>query len=161
MSTLQSHGIEVALPDGFEGRIYRRRPADGDRTYAVAHFGTFPLPLDAADFGTGAFAHMASSDIFAALLEYGPESAGRRLFAGNVMPRSLTPADFQPHAARSGSGKHSGSQHFFVEAGRPFTLYAVLGSHLTRRLLVRRLNLLLDGVSIGAIGAVDDVSGRV
>jgi hypothetical protein len=74
------------------------------------------------------------------------------------MPRSLTPADFQPHAARSGSGKHSGSQHFFVEAGRPFTLYAVLGSHLTRRLLVRRLNLLLDSVRIQP---VDDVSRRV
>jgi hypothetical protein len=158
VSVLHSHGIEVALPAGFEGRIYRRRPADGDHTYAVAHFGTFALPADAADFGTGAFAHMASTDIFAALLEYGPESAGRRLFAGNVMPRSLTPGDFQPHAARSGAGKHSGSQHFFVEAGRPFTLYAVLGSHLTRRLLVRRLNLLLDSVRIQP---VDDVSRRV
>jgi len=42
----------------------------------------------------------------------------------------------------------SGTQWFFTEAGRPFTLYAVLGSHARRSVLVPRVNQLLAGLSV-------------
>ena len=150
MTELRGHGIRAALPIGFEGRIYRHEEAHGDTTFAVAHFGTFPLPPDAADFGNGAVQGMGPRDVFAVLLEHGPASAGTRLFAGKRMPRILEPGDFKPYRLRQGVAGHSGTQHFFVEAGRAFSLYAVLGSHLGRRWLLPRVNALLANVVIEA-----------
>ena len=86
---------------------------------------------------------MGVNDIFAVLFEYGPESVGRRLFARQGMPRSLTTADFRPYLLRRGLGGQSGTQWFFTEAGRPFTFYAVLGSHARRTALVPRVNALI------------------
>lgn len=148
MTALSAYGIRAELPAGFEGRIYRHTAADGDEAYAVAQFATFALPVGAGDFGAGAVQHVTSRDVFAVLLEYGPESADRRLFARNALPRAFELQDFGRHSTRSGHAHHSGAQRFFVEAGRPFTLHAVLGSHIARRLLIPRLNLLLAGLSI-------------
>jgi hypothetical protein len=148
MTALSAYGIRADLPAGFEGRIYRHSATDGDDAYAVAQFATFALPADAGDFGAGAVQHLTSRDIFAVLLEYGPESADRRLFAGNARPRALEPRDFARHGTRSGHAHHSGGQWFFVEAGRPFTLHVVLGSHVARRLLIPRVNALLAGLTI-------------
>jgi hypothetical protein len=50
MARLASKGIEVYLPRGWEGRIFQREPTGGARTYPVAHFSTFALPADMADF---------------------------------------------------------------------------------------------------------------
>jgi hypothetical protein len=114
----------------------------------VAHFATFPLPADVADFGGGAVTLMGPSDIFAVLFEYGPESVGKALFARQGMQRSLTPSDFRPTLLRRGLGGQSGTQWFFSEAGRPFTFYAVLGSHARRGVLVPRLNELLAALTV-------------
>jgi len=148
MRTLAAHGLRAALPVGFEGRIHRHEPAAGEQTYAVAHFSTFALPPTTADFGNGAVQLMATRDIFAVLLEYGTESVGRRLFADHGMPRAFEHRDFSRLAARDGSGVQSAVQRFFVEGGRPFTLYVVLGSHLGRRALLAPLRSLLDGIHI-------------
>ncbi len=148
MATLLAHGIEAPLPTGFEGRIFVR-PRTGDEvTYPVAHFATFALPTEVADFGGGAVNLMGVNDIFAVLFEYGPESVGRRLFSRMGMPRSLTPDDFRPYLLRRGLGGQSGTQWFFTEAGRTFTLYVVLGSHVRRAVLVPRVNELISGVVI-------------
>jgi hypothetical protein len=101
-----------------------------------------------ADFGGGAVNLMGVNDVFAVLFEYGPESVGRRLFARQGMPRSLAAADFRPYVLRRGLGGQSGTQWFFTEAGRPFTFYAVLGSHARRNALVPRLNDLIRTLSI-------------
>jgi hypothetical protein len=145
---LAAHGLEVALPAGFEGRIFRRPGAGPGLTRPVAQFATFPLPPTTADFGAGAVTLMGQGDLFAVLFEYGPESVGRALFARRGMPRSLAPGDFSTITLKRGLGGQSGTQWFFTEAGRPFTLYAVLGSHARRDALVPRLNALLAAVVI-------------
>lgn len=150
MRTLEAHGVAATLPLGFEGRIQRHQPHGDERTYAVGQFSTFALPPATADFGNGAVQLMSTRDVFAVLLEYGPESVGRKLFESRGLPRRFTPADFSRHAARDGSGLQSAVQRFFVENGRPFTLYVVLGSHLGRRALLTPLHGLLDGLRVAA-----------
>jgi hypothetical protein len=147
---LRAHGIEAPLPSGFEGRIFVRGTIGREVTYPVAHFATFALPADVGDFGSGAVTLMGPNDIFASLFEYGPESVGTALFSRQGMPRALTTGDFRPTVLRRGLGGQSGTQWFFTEAGRPFTLYVVLGSHLRRGALVPRANDLIGAVAISA-----------
>ncbi len=64
------------------------------------------------------------------------------------MPRTLSPSDFRSYALRRGLSGQSGTQWFFTEAGRPFTLYVVLGSHARRGTLVPRVNQLLAPLAI-------------
>lgn len=149
MPTLQAHGITAALPGGFEGQILRRPASAGVVTMPVAQFATFPLPAGVGDFGGGAVDLMGTSDIFAVLFEYGPESLGTALFARSGMPRQLGPLDFRPFTLRRGLPGQSGTQWFFTEAGRAFTLYVVLGSHVQRRQLLPRVNALLQGITVG------------
>jgi hypothetical protein len=150
VAKLQAHGISAGLPQGFEGRIFVRPHQAGEQSYPVAHFATFPLPNDVADFGGGAVTLMGPNDIFAVLFEYGPESVGRALFARQGMQRSLGTEDFRPMLLRRGLGGQSGTQWFFTEAGRPFTFYAVLGSHARRSSLVPRVNALLASLTVSA-----------
>jgi hypothetical protein len=145
---LRAYGIEAPLPNGFEGRIFVRPTIGAEVTYPVAHFSTFALPAEVGDFGGGAVNLMGSTDIFATLFEYGPESLGQPLFARQGMPRSLDPGDFRPYVLRRGIGGQSGTQWFFTEAGRPFTLYIVLGSHSQRGTLVPRVNGLIGSLAV-------------
>lgn len=153
MTQLRAHGISARLPQGVEGRIYRHVASHGDSTYPVSHFATFALPAgaDFGDFGSGIVDLMRPTDVLVVLLEYGPESVGRKLFAEQAMPRSLTPADFSTARSRSGRVGHSAAQLFFVENGRPFTLYAVLGSHLRRRSLLPIVNAILGAIDVEAV----------
>ena len=145
---MHAHGIGAGLPPGFEGRIFRR-PGNGVEVgNAVAQFATFALPEEVGDFGGGAVTLMGNDDIFAVLFEYGPESVGTRLFAHQGMPRALAPTDFQPQVLRRGLTGQAGTQWFFTEAGRPFTFYAVLGSHARRSVLAPRVNQLLGGLRV-------------
>lgn len=148
MATIGAHGIVAALPGGFEGRIFVRPAVGGEATYPVAHFATFGIPSGVGDFGAGAVTLMGGADIFAVLFEYGPESAGTPLFARQGMPRSLGPDHFRPTVLRRGLAGQSGTQWFFTESGRPFTLYVVLGSHSRRASLVPRINGLLGSISV-------------
>jgi hypothetical protein len=148
MAKLRAHGIAASLPEGFEGRIFIRPHLVGEHSYSVAHFATFPLPDGVADFGSGAVTLMGPNDIFAVLFEYGPESVGTALFARQGAPQSLAPDDFRPTVLRRGLGGQSGTQWFFTEAGRPFTFYAVLGSHARRNVLVPRVNSLLGSLTV-------------
>ena len=145
---MQAHGIAVELPAGFEGRIFKRQGVGPELPCAVAHFATFALPAEVGDFGSGAVTLMGDTDVFASLFEYGPESLGARLFARQGMPRELATSDFLPYVLRRGLPGQSGTQWFFTEAGRPFTLYVVLGSHARRAALVPRANSLLARVSV-------------
>lgn len=148
MPVLRSRGISVRLPAGFEGRIFQRKPVAGEVPRPVAQFATFPIPPATADFGGGAVDQMSNSDVFVVLFEYGPESAGRALFARHGMPRRLEPADFRPYTLRRGLGGQAGTQFFFTEQTRPFTLYAVLGSFAGRFSLTPRVNSLLSQLVI-------------
>ncbi len=153
MATIRAHGIAVQLPGGFEGRITIRPAVGREVPYPVANFSTFPLPSDIGDFGSGAVSLMGTSDIFLTLFEYGPESLGKALFARQGMPRSLKAADFRPYVLRRGLSGQSGTQWFFTEASRPFTLYVVLGSHAQRARLVPRVNALIGSVILAPADA--------
>jgi hypothetical protein len=148
MATLVHKGIEATLPAGFEGTIFQRAPVGGASTYAVAHFASFALPPATADFGGGVTTLMGPSDIFAVLFEYGPESAGTALFARQSMPRALAPSDYRPYQLKRGVGGQAGTQWFFTESGRPFTLYVVLGAYTRRTRLAPVANDLLGGIVI-------------
>ncbi len=148
MATLRAHGIVAVLPSGFEGRIEKRPVPGVGITTAVAQFSTFALPGEVGDFGGGAVNLMGSGDIFAVLFEYGADSVGARLFARQGMPRSLSAGDFQPQVLRRGISGQAGTQWFFTESGRPFTLYVVLGSRARRPTLVPRVNALLAGLCV-------------
>jgi hypothetical protein len=151
VTQLRAHGITARLPAGVEGRIYRHPSSHGAVAHPVSHFATFPMPADPGDFGNGVVQLMRPTDVFVVLLEYGAESAERKLFAGKSMPRTLLPTDFSTHRSRSGLVGHSAAQLFFVEGGRPFTLYAVIGSHLRRKTLVARVNEILAGIGVDAV----------
>jgi hypothetical protein len=114
----------------------------------VAQFATFPIPDDIGDFGSGAVTLMGATDVFATLFEYGPESVGTALFSQQGRPPFLSPGDFSRSLLRRALPGQSGTQRFFVEAGRPFSFYAVLGSHAQRHLLVPRVNSLLASFSV-------------
>jgi hypothetical protein len=148
MATLSAHGIAAPLPTGFEGRIFVRGTTGAERAHTVAQFATFALPPGTGDFGGGATTLMGADDILVVLFEYGPESLGTSLFARVGMPRELTAADFLPYVLRRGLVGQSGTQWFFTEADRPFTLYVVLGSHPLRSQLVPRVNELLARLSV-------------
>jgi len=149
MVTMQAHGITVELPSGFEGRIFRRQATGPEVAGTVVHAATFALPEEVGDFGGGAVHLMTTDDVFAALFEYGSDGLGTRLFARQGMPRELSTSDFLPYVLRRGLPGQSGTQWFFTEAGRPFTLYVVLGSHARRSALVPRANALLARLAVG------------
>jgi hypothetical protein len=146
MATISAHGITARLPAGFEGRIFVRPTIGEIVSYPVAHFGTFPLPNDVGDFGSGAVNLMGPSDVFATLFQYGPESVGTRLFARQGRPVGLSPADFRPALLRRALAGQAGTQWFFTEAGRPFSFYAVLGNHANAPQLVPQVNQLLSSL---------------
>ena len=147
MATIGAHGITARLPAGFEGRIFVR-PASVGVTYPVGQFATFPIPDDIGDFGSGAVSVMGPSDVFATLFEYGPESVGTALFAQQGRPAALAESDFSPMTLRRGIPGQSGTQWFFTESGRPFSFYAVLGSHSLRSALVPHVNTLLSSLTL-------------
>lgn len=147
MAVIQAHGIAANLPSGFEGRIFVRAVPTGT-AYAVAQFATFPLPDDVGDFGGGAVNLMGPGDVYATLFEYGPESLGKQLFAQQGMPTSFGPSDFSPMTLRRGLGGQSGTQRFFTEADRPFSFYAVLGSHVLRNSLAPKVTALLSSMAL-------------
>jgi len=149
MPTIGAHGIMSRLPAGFEGRIFVRTSTVG-MTYPVAQFATFPLPDNVGDFGSGAVTLMGPLDVFVCLFEYGPESIGTALFAQRGRPAVLSPNDFSPVRLRRGLVGQSGTQSFFTEAGRPFSLYAVLGSHVHRASLVPKVNALIASLTVNS-----------
>jgi hypothetical protein len=117
-------------------------------SYPVGQFATIPIPDDIGDFGSGAVTLMGPNDIFATLFEFGPESLGTALFSSQGWPSSFTPADFSPMRLRRGLPGQSGTQRFFTDGGRPFSFYAVLGSHIRRNALVPQVNELMSSVFI-------------
>ncbi len=160
---IAGHGIDVDLPDGWEGSIDRRVAEEPDTAVAraageqpavetedehpVTHLANFPLPNDRGDYGSGAVEIMTSTDVLVCLIEYGSEDVDTPLFENQGIPR-LTPAQFSPAAMQRTVEGMSGTQAFFSENRRAFCLYAVLGSHRDRRALVPAINELLDTLRI-------------
>lgn len=158
---LQAHGIAADLPLGWEGGI-RTETADqaigGVRTFdvdsrsptahPVAHFATFPLPMERGDFGGDVVPLMTTADAFVALLEYGPDEVGSALFAGQGLPRRLDPRAFRRGGLHRTLAGHAGYQEFFTEGGRPFCLYVVIGDAGDAHRMARRVEQVLATIEI-------------
>jgi hypothetical protein len=144
---IAGHGIEIDLPDGWEGRIYRRpegRP--------ILHAASFALPAEDGDFGTSAVAGMPSNGVFIALAEYDPDALGEPLFAHQGLPLPLRATDTHPRALqRLGPGR-AGVQRFFTSRSRPFGLYVVIRSEPVQAGQIDQANLVLGSLRITAPG---------
>ncbi len=164
MTELAAHGIEVSLPAGWEGRLFRR-PAAGEvasadagvegepaapaeTTHAVLHVSTIALPLGIGDFASGAVDQLGNDDILIVLFEYDPSSIEQPLFKAAGVPRQLAAEDFNPNVMQRAIRGQAGSQTFFNDQGRAFCLYVVLGSFARRRELVPRVNQVLATLTI-------------
>jgi hypothetical protein len=161
MGVMSSHGIDVALPAGWDGRITVRDDGAATpaftaagvhvatlRSHPIVQLANFGLPNAMGDFGSGAVELMGDRDVFVVLFEYGPEAVSTALFRDQGLPRALAPAEFDPATLRRGIDGQSAHQAFFQESGRAFCLYVVLGAHARRSALVMLVNQVLAGVRI-------------
>lgn len=150
---LASQGIELDVPGGWDGEIYRRTSSfsslagASEATKPILHLANFALPAERGDFGSGAVEIMRSDDLLVVLLEYGAESVGTALFASSGVPR-VSSDDFALHTMQRPLPGQSGAQFFFNEAGRAFCLYVVLGSHARRHELVPEVNQVLATIRL-------------
>lgn len=164
MTDLVAHGIEVSLPAGWEGRLFRR-PVDGEvasadahiegvpaapkeTTNAVLHASTIPVPPGVGDFASGAVDKLGPDDVFVVLFEYDPESAATALFKSQGIPKVLSADDFSPNVMQRAVRGMAGVQKFFNDQGRAFCLYVVIGSFARRKVLVDKVNAVLATLTI-------------
>lgn len=156
---IEAEGVGIDLPSGWDGRV-RRRPArrrgegrGGPRHGLVtAHAANFPLPAADGDYGTTATSGMPARGAFFTLVEFEPGNGlrpGQGLYAPAGVPSRLAPRDFAPDTLLRRLPGQAGVQRFFTAAGRPFCLYAVIGSRRQAPALVPRVNRLLAAVRIG------------
>ena len=159
MSNLQGSGISIEVPTGWEGHVYTRSPflernaptgaavTPSERTFAVLHVASFPLPPATGDYGGGAVELMSNRDLLVVLLEHGPEAAGTALFSSTSIPR-IRPDDVSPTQLQRLIEGQGGVQRFFTVAGRAFCLYVVFGSYARRVRTVPVVNDLLGSLTI-------------
>ena len=162
MTTLADDGISVELPDGWDGQI--RAAGQGQRAAgptgvdaeaspaafgSVLHAGSFALPPDRGDYGSGAVELMGGSDVLVCLLEHEPEATDTALFARSGIPR-LNATMFSPQTMQRTLPGMAGAQQFFQTAGRAFCLYVVVGSWHTRGPLVRNADRVVSSIRIHA-----------
>ncbi len=167
MTQLVAHGIEVTLPSGWEGRLFRRPAAGevsasaadgppapaGETTHAVLHVSTIALPLGVGDFASGAVERLGVDDVLIVVFEYEPASADQPLFRAAGVPERLEPEDFSPGVLQRRIRGQAGAQLFFNDSGRAFCLYVVLGSFANRRRLVPAVNEVLATLTVEPPGA--------
>jgi hypothetical protein len=139
---LHAHGIRVAVPPGWSGKVFARSP----RT-ATLHAGDFQLPLsEDGEFGPASTSEMPPVAAFLAVTEYnagGGLKPGTGLFAPRGLHLPLDPARFTSAGLAHPRPGQLGMQHFFTLAGRAFCLYVVLAGPRAGR---RRQLLVLDRV---------------
>jgi hypothetical protein len=164
---IEGHGISAEVPRGWEGAIRRRLPVQGATTDAVAaastvgpavgevalptaHLATVALPPDRGDFGSGATELLGANDAFVALLEYGSECVGTRMFPVAGIPRTPTARWFNRRALQRSLDGQTGFQRFFTHRNRAFCLYVVLGRDHAVDPVITRVRTALRGISVEA-----------
>jgi hypothetical protein len=95
---------------------------------------------------------MPRGGIFATLIEFKPGrglTPGKGLYAPRSVPADIAVEDFSSETMLRPLPGQAGVQRFFTVAGRPFCLYAVIGSRAAGPRVVPRLNEMLSAVRIG------------
>jgi hypothetical protein len=150
MTQLAAHGIGIQVPNGWEGRILRRSTVhSAERSRAVVHVASFPMPEERGDFGVGVTELMRSGDAFVTLFEYGPESLDTPLFASEGVPR-LTVDLFTSRRLQRTLPGQVGCQLFFTANRRPFCLYVVVSGRLHLRSVIPQMNRMLQALDLTA-----------
>jgi hypothetical protein len=148
MTELIAHGVRVEVPHGWEGRILRRTAVNPvERSRAVVHLSSFPMPEERGDFGVGVTELMRSGDVFVTLFEYGPESVGTPMFAEQGVPR-LTEKMFTSRRLQRTLPGQVGCQLFFTANHRPFCLYVVVAGRLHLRGVIAEVNTMLAALDL-------------
>jgi hypothetical protein len=162
VTTVAAHGLRARLPARWEARLYlRARPDEPawrsvhpdaygsteESRNPVLHLANFALPPDRGDFGSGAVELMGADHAFVAVLEYDREEADRALFTARGLGRPAL-GEFAPNALQRRLPGQLGWQRFCTEHGRPFCVYAVLGSRRHAARLVDEVGEVLDGVTV-------------
>jgi hypothetical protein len=145
---VERDGVRLRAPKGWDARIRREVAKGGDNSFTVLHAATVPLPADRADYGGGVVETLLSSDVFLALIEFGPDEAGSALFPDVEALPTLEVGMFHRHQLQRRLRGQAGVQHFFTLGGRAFCLYVVLGSMANAGALVAMANETLEGLSI-------------
>ncbi len=153
---LNSQGIDVDVPRGWDAEIYRRSAGlqslggRQEQTMPVMHLANFSLPAERGDYGSGAVEIMGPDHVLIVLFEFGAESVGKALFRSQGIP-DVQASDFARHTLQRIVAGQSGAQFFFTDSGRPFVLYVVLGSHVRRHELVPEVNAILESLDLASI----------
>ena len=150
MQTLSRSGLQIDLPDGWDGRIYQRAAEPGVVTRRALHAASFALPPGLGDYATAAVDMMSAADVLVSVIEFDPASANTGLFRSQGVPAALGPDDFSPSAMPRAVPGRSASQYFFSTGDRAFCLYVVLGSHAQRAALVPLVNAVVRTLQLGA-----------
>ena len=103
------------------------------------HAADFALPNVRGDYGSGAVEIMAPDKVFLSLIEFDSAEAKTPLF-DRPRPTRITAGEFGPNQLQRGIPGQAGAQFFFVERGRAFCLYVVIGSYDDRAALVAKAN---------------------
>jgi len=165
-TTLSGYGVSVGVPKGWDARITKLDPVDPlsqaarranpridvEVTRPFLHMANLPLPKERDSFGGGVIERMNAEHVLVALIEYSAECMNTALFAKEGIPRSLTARSFDRRAIQRIVPGQAGSQTFCHEAGRPFCLYVVVGSHVRAGSMVHQVNRVLRSLSISAAG---------
>lgn len=146
---ISGYGISLSLPTAWEGRIYQRPGG-----YPIVHVGSFALPGDDGDFGSGAVMAMGSEDAFAALLEYDPALAGTGIFAPPGLPLPIRAVDTDPNTLQRLIRGRTAVQRFFTQSGRAFCLYVVFPSNSRLRQMITEANHILGTIAIEPQGSL-------
>jgi hypothetical protein len=147
--SLVAGGLRLDLPPGWQARIRRQPPSQpGHRGNVLLHAATVALPASRGDFGSGVVETLGPDDAFVAMFEYDPRDDDKVLFGASRLPVPR-PSDFSPAVLQRTIRGGTGAQWFFSLAGRPFSLYAVLGSHSRRAPGATKVAGLLRGLQIG------------
>jgi hypothetical protein len=120
---LESFGISLGVPEGWEARAFRH---DGGEP--TIHLASFALPASDGDFGTRATEGMPHDGLFLVLTEYGvtPAELKRGIFAQRP-PKRLDAGMLSERTLLRPLAGQRGVQRFFSTTGRAFCLYVVAG----------------------------------
>ena len=144
---LSGLGLGVDLPDGWDGRIYRRdNEAEAGERRAL-HAANFALPQARGDYGSGVYDVMERDGVFVTLVEFHPDNADTGLFASKGLP-VVTADAFAPDAMPKSVAGQAGAQFFFTVGERAFCLFAVIGSYARRAELVPQVNEVIQTLGI-------------
>lgn len=141
-------GLSVVTPRGWDARIYQRvADTEGEVTRPVLHAADFPLPNVRGDYGSGVVEIMPPDSVFLSLIEFDSAEASSPLFA-KPRPTRLSSGEFGPNQLQRVIPGQAGAQFFFLDNGRPFCLYVVLGSYARRETLAARASELFAGMEV-------------